>query len=152
MAVTKHQGWFKDQIRFVSVLVSWPMEPALVLFIAPLTLRHQITLFVSLGSFTYGYCASIIATTLGQPNFYKYLHLAVEGPGLAHTNAITGAMNGLFQGGGLFGSLIVGPLCDRLSRRGGMAVSAAICLIGGALQCGSVNVGMFLFARFLTGK
>lgn len=107
---------------------------------------------MSLGSFTYGFCSSIIATTLGQPDFYQYLHLATEGAGLSHTNAITGAMNGLFQAAGIFGALVVGPLCDKLSRRGGMGIAAVVCLIGGALQCGSVNQGMFLFGRLLTGK
>ncbi|KAF2092375.1 general substrate transporter [Rhizodiscina lignyota] len=110
-----------------------------------------ITVFVSLGSFTYGYCSSIIATTLGQPQFYEYLHLAQTGPGLSHTNDITGAMNGLFQGGGVFGSLAVGPIADKFSRRGSIAIAASICLLGGALQCGAVNVGMFLAARFITG-
>ncbi|OAP64182.1 hypothetical protein AYL99_00154 [Fonsecaea erecta] len=130
MAVEQRKGWFKDQIRFVSIMI---------------------TIFISLGSFTYGYCSSIIATTLGQPNFFSYLHLATEGPGLSHTNAITGAMNGLFQAGGLIGSLVIGPCCDKFSRRGGIGIAAATCLVGGALQCGSVDVGMFLFARALTG-
>lgn len=71
---------------------------------------------------------------------------------MRHTNDITGAMNGLFQGGGCIGALILGPVADKLSRRGALAASAVTCLIGGALQCGSVDVGMFLFARFLTGK
>ncbi|KAK5225282.1 hypothetical protein LTR47_009535 [Exophiala xenobiotica] len=109
-----------------------------------------ITVFVSLGSFTYGYCSAIISTTLGLPQFYEYLHLATYGPGLSHTNALTGAMNGLFQGGGLFGSLAVGPIADKFSRRGSIAIAAAICLIGGALQTGTVNVAMFLVARFIT--
>ncbi|KIW84807.1 hypothetical protein Z517_00195 [Fonsecaea pedrosoi CBS 271.37] len=130
MAAEERKGWFKDQIRLVSILI---------------------TIFISLGSFTYGYCSSIIATTLGQPDFFKYLHLDTEGPGLSHTNAITGAMNGLFQAGGFLGALSIGPICDWCSRRGGIGISAATCLVGGALQCGSVNVGMFLFARFLTG-
>ncbi|KAK5322079.1 hypothetical protein LTR93_006317 [Exophiala xenobiotica] len=88
---------------------------------------------------------------LGQPQFYEYLHLATYGPGLSHTNALTGAMNGLFQGGGLFGSLAVGPIADKFSRRGSIAIAAGICLIGGALQTGTVNVAMFLVARFITG-
>jgi MFS family permease len=61
-------------------------------------------------------------------------------------------MNGLFQAGGFIGALSIGPLCDKFSRRGGIGIASATCLVGGALQCGSVNVGMFLFARALTGK
>lgn len=60
-------------------------------------------------------------------------------------------MNGLFQGGGVFGTLLAGPVADKLSRRGGIGLAAVICLIGGALQAGSVNVAMFLVARFITG-
>jgi MFS family permease len=77
--------------------------------------------------------------------------LATSGPGLGHTNDLTGAMNGLFQGGGVFGSLAVGPVADKLSRRGSIGLAACICLVGGALQCGTVNVAMFLVARFITG-
>lgn len=109
-------------------------------------------MYVSLGSFTYGYCSSIIATTLGQPQFYTYLGLAQDGPGLHRTNDMTGAMNGLFQGGGVLGSLAVGPIADKLSRRGSIATAAFFCLLGGALQCGTVNLGMFLAARFITGE
>jgi MFS family permease len=139
----------RDHIRVVNVLVSLVTQP--IPYSDPHT-SLQITVFVSLGSFTYGYCSAIISTTLGQPQFYEYLHLATYGPGLSHTNALTGAMNGLFQGGGLFGSLAVGPIADKFSRRGSIAIAAGICLIGGALQTGTVNVAMFLVARFITGK
>ena len=38
----------------------------------------------------YGYGASIIAQTIGQPMWYQYFDLAQDGPGVAHTNVITG--------------------------------------------------------------
>lgn len=42
-------------------------------------------------------------------------------------------------------------LPDKLGRRWALFIGALICLIGGALQAGSVHVGMFLVARLLTG-
>jgi len=36
---------------------------------------EQIILFVALGSLTYGYASSIIATTLAQPSFIAYFNL-----------------------------------------------------------------------------
>ena len=69
---------------------------------------RQIILFVTFGSVTYGYSSSIIATTLGQPTFRAYFELDTR----PDANALIGAMNGLYQAGGLIGvlSAVSGPL------------------------------------------
>ncbi|RGP78260.1 hypothetical protein FLONG3_3575 [Fusarium longipes] len=111
-------------------------------------LNIAIVVFVTLGSLSYGYCSSIIASTLGQPTFLEYFHLTPE---YDNSTALLGACNGLFQTGGLLGALSIGYLADRLSRRGAIAVACLILIIGGALQAASVNIGMFLTMRTLTG-
>lgn len=103
--------------------------------------------FVALGSMTYGYCSSIIATTLGQPTFIRYFHLDTK----SNANDLIGAINGLFQAGGLFGTLSCIGSADWLGRRKAMLVTSIITVIGGALQAGSVNIGMYLVFRFVTG-
>ncbi|KAF5575469.1 major facilitator superfamily transporter [Fusarium pseudocircinatum] len=89
-------------------------------------MRLPIVIFVALGSLSYGYASSIIATTLG-------------------------AINGLFQAGGFLGTLSCYAIADAFGRRKAILVAALISTIGGALQAGSVNIGMFIAMRFLTG-
>lgn len=104
---------------------------------------------MTLGSFSYGYSASIIASTLGQSAFVRYLDLdPTLNPG---AESLQGATNGIFQTGGFFGALLLTPVADRLSRRGSILVSCLFLVIGGALQAASVHIGMFLTMRFITG-
>jgi MFS family permease len=103
-----------------------------------LTWTFQIVLFVALGSLTYGYCASIIATTLAQPSFIAYFKLATR----PNATQLEGAINGLFQAGGLVGALSCNGIADWLGRRKALLLGAISALIGGALQAGSVNIGM----------
>lgn len=104
-------------------------------------------LFVTLGSITYGYSSSIIGTTLGQPSFIRYFNLQSS----SRSAAITGAINGLYQAGGVLGTLSTTLLADRSGRRKTMFCGAFCVVVGGALQAGSVHIAMFLVARLLTG-
>jgi MFS family permease len=40
---------------------------------------------------------------------------------------------------------------DRWGRKAGVIYCAAFSLVGGALLCGSQNIGMFIAARFIAG-
>lgn len=60
-------------------------------------------------------------------------------------------MNGLYQAGGLLGVISCNWEADKLGRRMALFINAIITVIGGALQAGSVDVGMFIFFRFVTG-
>jgi sugar porter (SP) family MFS transporter len=104
-------------------------------------------LFVAFGSLTYGYCASIIATTLGQPSFIKYFALDTR----TNAAALEGAINGLFQAGGLLGTLSCIFTADKLGRRMAIFIAATVTVIGGALQAGSVAIGMYIVMRLITG-
>ncbi|KAL1625891.1 hypothetical protein SLS56_007130 [Neofusicoccum ribis] len=106
-----------------------------------------VVLFATLGSITYGYCTSIIATTLGQPTFLRYFNLDNSG----NAAAITGGLNGLYQAGGLFGSLSSAWAADKVGRRKAIGAAAMTCILGGALQAGSAHIAMFMIARFITG-
>ena len=96
---------------------------------------------------TYGYCSSIIATTLGQPTFIAYFELTTR-PDPA---GIIGAINALYQVGGLFGAIACLWIPDWLGRRWAIFIGSVFCVVGGALQAGSVHVAMFMIARFLVG-
>ncbi|KAK4950712.1 hypothetical protein LTR10_010705 [Elasticomyces elasticus] len=111
------------------------------------TNQFLIIIFVALGSLTYGYCASIIATTLGQPTFISYFALDTR----SNAASLTGAVNGLFQAGGLIGTLCSSFLADSLGRRKAILIAAIVTVIGGALQAGSVAIAMYVVMRLVTG-
>ncbi|KAL2406535.1 MFS-type transporter criB [Exophiala dermatitidis] len=99
------------------------------------------------GSLTYGYTASIIGTTLGQPSFIKYFDLDTR----SNATDLMSTMNGLFQAGGVIGTLCLPKVADKYGRRWACAVSALLAVISGAIMAGSVNVGMFIAFRFVAG-
>ncbi|KAK5360459.1 hypothetical protein LTR11_010287 [Exophiala xenobiotica] len=104
-------------------------------------------MYVCLGSVMYGYGASIIGTTLGQPTFIKYMKLDTA----SNAVQLEGAINGLFQVGGLFGTFGSQYFSDRFGRLKALFVACCFYLLGGVLQTGSAAVGMFIVARFITG-
>ncbi|KAJ5537812.1 hypothetical protein N7494_007291 [Penicillium frequentans] len=107
-----------------------------------------------LGSISYGYDFSIISTTVGQPTWYAYMGLTLDPTDAAlyaYSTRLTGTVFGLFSAGAIFGALFVGWLCDVYGRKRSLLAAAAINIVGGALQTGSVNIGMFIAARFITG-
>ncbi|UDD62670.1 hypothetical protein AFCA_009980 [Aspergillus flavus] len=50
-----------------------------------------------------------------------------------------------------FGSLINGPIADRLGRKLSMNVAVVIFVIGSAIQCGAVNIPMLFVGRAIAG-
>jgi MFS family permease len=62
-----------------------------------------------------------------------------------------GALFGLFSAGAIFGALFVGWMCDAYGRKKSLMLAAVVNIVGGALQAGSVHIGMFIAARFVTG-
>jgi MFS family permease len=108
----------------------------------------RIILVLTLGSLTFGYGFSVISNTLGQPGFLSYFNLNNNA---AHTNAITGAINGLYCAGAIFGALNVGWMCEARGRKETMYLASVVNIVGGALEAGSVDLPMFLVARFIAG-
>jgi MFS family permease len=124
-----------------------------------------IVLFVAFGSLAFGYSVGIISTTLAQPSFMSvvalylpmryitdrasssYFQLATR-PNRA---AIEGAMSGLYTAGGLVGALTSSLLADQFGRKRVIFGASIMATIGGALQGGSVDLGMFIFVRFVSG-
>ena len=103
--------------------------------------------FVTLGSLTYAYASSIIGTTLAQPSFIKYFELDSR----SNATQLEGAINGAFQAGGLIGALLCIPIADNYGRRMGLCVASVLAVLGGALQAGSVDIGMFIAMRIISG-
>ncbi|KAF2178723.1 sugar porter family MFS transporter [Zopfia rhizophila CBS 207.26] len=115
--------------------------------------NRLVIIFVAFGSVTYGYCASIISSTIGQPGWYTYFDLPLQSePGYdgKTTNAIATA-NGIFSAGGAVGSLFIMWSAEKFGRKVNIQLGAALSVLGGALQGGAATLAMFQAGRFIVG-
>jgi MFS family permease len=111
-----------------------------------------VVIFVAIGSIACSYGMSIISSTVGQPTFYIYFNLAVEGErGYSHTSQLIGAMNGLSSVGSVIGCGITSWIADSLGRKRNIQIGSLTLIVGAALCAGSVNMAMFLIARLIAG-
>ncbi|UKZ80092.1 hypothetical protein TrVFT333_007857 [Trichoderma virens FT-333] len=115
--------------------------------------NRLVTVAVAFGSLTYGYCSSIIGSTIGQPGWYAYFDLPPSGtPGYAtKTTSTIATANGIYSAGGAIGSLFIMWAASALGRKRSIQIGGFFALLGGALQGGAVNIGMFQAGRFLAG-
>jgi hypothetical protein len=67
---------------------------------------------------TYGYTATIIGTTLGQPPFIAYFALNTR----KNANDLIITMNGVFQARGFLGTIALPYFADRFGRKWGIAL------------------------------
>jgi MFS family permease len=128
------------------------------------TYNILVLIFLCLGSITYGYCASVIGSTLGQPSFIKYFQLDTRNNG---TDLIS-TMNGLFQAGGVIGSLCLPWVADKFGRKWAIGAvrcqifsrcaiytnttqTAIVSIISSAVMTGAQDVGTFIAFRFFGG-
>ncbi|KAI9649428.1 hypothetical protein NHQ30_002004 [Ciborinia camelliae] len=105
------------------------------------------------GSLTYGYSSSIIASTIGQPGWYRYFELPLEHePGYARvtTRAIATA-NGLYSTGGAIGTLFIMWFAQAYGRKSSIQFGAVLSLLGGLLQGGALALSMFHVGRVVSG-
>ncbi|OCT51766.1 sugar transporter [Cladophialophora carrionii] len=112
------------------------------------TYNFAVTFFVALGSFTYGYNSSVMASVLGLPSFFSYFNIDVD---TNSGSSITGAINGVYVAGGAIGCWTLYWLADRLGRKRCIQIISLLCILSAALQAGSVHIAMLLVARCLNG-
>ncbi|KAH7267975.1 hypothetical protein MRS44_011740 [Fusarium solani] len=110
-----------------------------------------VVLFTALGSYTYGFNSSIIASVTGLESFWSFFGLSKEGPDAAWSTQMIGAMNSLYSAGGLIGCLTMGWLADKLGRKRSIQLVCALCVAASAFTVGSANIVMFLVGRALQG-
>ncbi|KAH8652577.1 general substrate transporter [Ilyonectria robusta] len=110
-----------------------------------------VVLFVALGSYTYGFNSSIIASVTGLPSFYAFFGLTKSGPNASWSTQMIGAMNSIYCAGGLFGCFALGWLADKIGRRRSIQVVCVLCLIATIITTASTNLAMFLVGRGIQG-
>src|SRR5690348_14107494 len=88
---------------------------------------------------TYGYCSAVIGSTIGQPGWYDFFDLPMQGQGGygSKTAQAIATSNGLYSAGGAVGSLLVTWMAIELGRKVSIQVGAMCAIIGGALQGGA---------------
>ncbi|KEF62062.1 uncharacterized protein A1O9_00034 [Exophiala aquamarina CBS 119918] len=117
------------------------------------TYNRLVTVAVAFGSLTYGFSSSVIGGTIGQPGWYEYFDLPMqgeEGYGGKTTNAIATA-NGLYSAGGALGSLFVMWSATAMGRKRSIQLGALFAIIGGAFQGGAAALAMFHVGRIISG-
>lgn len=118
----------------------------------PNTFNLLVVIGVALGSTACSYGMSVISSTIGQPSFYIDLGLAPQGEsGYARTSQLIGAFNGVNSAGSAIAAAFTAWSANRIGRLRSIELGALVTVIGGALCAGSVNVSMFLVARFIAG-
>lgn len=111
-----------------------------------------VTYFISYGQLAFGYPSSIISTTLGSPDFLRYMNLInASGEATQSQETITGTTNGLYQAGAFVNTFITCYALEKIGRKNTVYYNAVVGLLGGALLAGSRNIGMFLAGRWFTG-
>ncbi|EXJ70257.1 uncharacterized protein A1O5_06325 [Cladophialophora psammophila CBS 110553] len=116
------------------------------------TYNLWVVVFVALGTISTAYGLAIIGSTVGQPNFYSYFHLATQGePGYDHTTNMIGALNGVNSAGAIAGCISQAWSSDKYGRKRTMQIGSVILIVGGALCAGAVDMAMFLVGRFVAG-
>lgn len=110
--------------------------------------NYLVVFLATWGSFTYGFNVIIIGSVLGLPSFYPYF--AID-PTTSKGSSITGAINGLWAGGGAIGCWIVHLAADRYGRRRAIQVICTLNIASAILQGAAVNIEMMLVGRFFNG-
>ncbi|KIW03458.1 uncharacterized protein PV09_05227 [Verruconis gallopava] len=100
--------------------------------------------FAATGSFLFGYDSGVMTDVIQSPNFLSFFNTDP-------TSSIIGAINSVFSGGAVFGSLMGGWTMDKVGRRYTVQIGAIICLIGAVLQAAAQNLAMILVGRIFTG-
>ncbi|KAM0325137.1 hypothetical protein ACHAQA_007676 [Verticillium albo-atrum] len=100
----------------------------------------------SVGGAMYGVDTGIIATTIGHQSFNMYM-FTPDGK----DTVLTGAVVSVYNAGQAVGTFIGGWAADKLSRRRAISLACTVAIVGIVLQTASVNIGMFITGRLLTG-
>ncbi|OQD75725.1 hypothetical protein PENDEC_c006G04528 [Penicillium decumbens] len=117
---------------------------------SPQTVLFAINVFAAVAIFFEGYDQGVMGGVNGSPDYQKVMNLG-SGDGVVTRPTKQGGLVAVYYLGTLFGCFLGGWLSDKLGRIKIVFVGACYCLIGGALQAGSINDKMFICARVITG-
>ncbi|CAE6476405.1 unnamed protein product [Rhizoctonia solani] len=100
-------------------------------------------IFVSVGSYLFGYDSGVMTTTIAQDSFKEYF----DHP----SQSIIGALVSTYIAGEAIGACFAAWSGDALGRRHTITIAAATATVGTVIQTASVHIGMLLCGRIITG-
>ncbi|KAF8609728.1 general substrate transporter [Ceratobasidium sp. AG-I] len=100
-------------------------------------------IFVSVGSYLFGYDSGVLTTTIAQDSFRAYFNHPSQ--------SIIGALVSTYIAGEAVGACFAAWSGDALGRKRTIAIAAAVATVGTSVQAASVHIGMFLCGRIITG-
>ncbi|CAE6432422.1 unnamed protein product [Rhizoctonia solani] len=100
-------------------------------------------IFVSVGSYLFGYDSGVMTTTIAQDSFKAYF----DHP----SQRIIGALVSTYIAGEAIGACFAAWSCDALGRRHTIAIAAATATVGTVIQTAAVHIGMLICGRIITG-
>ncbi|KAK3051568.1 hypothetical protein LTR09_007223 [Extremus antarcticus] len=106
----------------------------------------RVCFLISLAPLAFGYCVSIVSSTLGQPSFLLYMGLVDPETFEPTKNAssIEGAMSAMFFAGAVCGVLTSSYVIDKWGRKAGILFCSVFSIIGTVMCCAAQNPGMFI--------
>ncbi|KAK9470235.1 general substrate transporter [Dipodascopsis tothii] len=104
-----------------------------------------LSLFAALGGFLFGYDQGVISGVLVMEAFQ------LKFPRLGSDGDLEGWVVSVMQLGAIIGSVVNGPLADKISRRHSMSIANLIMVVGAVLQAAAVNPAMMFIGRFIGG-
>ncbi|KAH8703560.1 putative MFS monosaccharide transporter [Talaromyces proteolyticus] len=102
-----------------------------------------VALFAAIGTFLFGFDTGIATTTIAHQSWIDYMHNP--------SNGLTGAVVSVYIAGEAVGALTQTAIGDKLGRVRFMQLMCIVVTIGCVIQTASVNIGMFLAGRVLSG-
>lgn len=91
--------------------------------------------------------SSISAALIGQQSWYDYFGLT---PDSSYTNAILGAINGVYAAGGAFGCVFNMWSSEYFGRKRSIQIGCCISIVGATIMTASVAIPMFIVSRFVS--
>ncbi|KAL1855744.1 hypothetical protein Daus18300_011027 [Diaporthe australafricana] len=113
-----------------------------VLGLASLTLLDK---FASLGGFLFGYDQGVVSGVLTMESF------AAKFPRIYLDSSFKGWFVSTLLLFAWFGSLVNGPVADRVGRKGSILVAVVVFTLGSALQAGAESIPMLFAGRAIAG-
>jgi MFS family permease len=94
------------------------------------------TQFASLGGFLFGYDQGVVSGVLTMESF------GASFPRIQQDSSFKGWFVSTLLLAAWFGSLVNGPVADRMGRKGSILIAVVIFTIGSAFQAGASNIAM----------
>ncbi|KAM0257957.1 hypothetical protein ACHAQJ_004116 [Trichoderma viride] len=109
------------------------------------------------GGALFGFDISSVSAQLAEQSYLCYFNqdenppTTIDGTCGGPRSLVQGGITASMAAGSWLGSLISGPLSDRMGRKYSIMIGCIIWVIGSTLSCASQNIGMLIVARIING-